>query len=96
MKEISSFVTDAVVAGDKSLGHCLYISGVPGVGATIFIDNQRHMNARRLHADEKVDGRHRRRHIQDLPPDLHGGDRFVEINGLRLTSPEHLYTVCTQ
>jgi hypothetical protein len=32
MKEISSFVTDAVVAGDKSLGHCLYISGVPGTG----------------------------------------------------------------
>ena len=35
------------------------------VGAAIFVDDERHVGAGRLHADQQVEGRHRARHEQD-------------------------------
>ncbi|KAH7405180.1 hypothetical protein KP509_15G059900 [Ceratopteris richardii] len=75
MKEISSFVTDAVVAGNGSLGHCLYISGVPGTGKTATV----------MEVMQKLRKGYEEKNAHPY--------RFVEINGLRLTSPEYLYTV---
>ena len=37
------------------------------VGAAIFVDDERHMRARRLHFDEKIERRHGRRREQDRP-----------------------------
>ena len=34
------------------------------VGAAIFVDDERHLGARRLHLRQQVDGRHRGRHEQ--------------------------------
>ena len=39
------------------------------VGAAIFVDHEREMDARGLHLGEEVDGGHRRRHKQDRPHD---------------------------
>eukprot|EP00250_Pteridium_aquilinum_P007910 c17528_g1_i1 orf=675-3434(-) len=75
MRETSAFVTDAVVAGDGSLGHCLYISGVPGTGKTATV----------LEVMHELKKGYEEKNVHPY--------RFVEINGLRLTSPEHLYTV---
>ncbi|KAL3701075.1 hypothetical protein R1sor_019097 [Riccia sorocarpa] len=73
--EISAFLKDSVGAGEHCLGHCLYISGVPGTGKTATV----------------------REVIRDLESKVDAGDlppfRFVEINGLRLPSPDHVYTV---
>ncbi|KAI5064911.1 hypothetical protein GOP47_0019606 [Adiantum capillus-veneris] len=75
MGEISAFVTDAVVAGNGTLGHCLYISGVPGTGKTATV----------MEVMQKLKKSYEEKNLQPY--------RFVEINGLRLTYPEHLYTV---
>ena len=54
------------------------------VGAAIFVDHQRQMDARRLHAREQVDRRHRRRHEQDLAHDLGRRQRHRQIDGLEI------------
>lgn len=108
MREISAFVTDAVVAGDQSLGHCLYISGVPGTGkvcqasycyccypqelfylcdcAFQIVLMSFFQTATVLEVMQKL-----RKGYEEKSAHPY---RFVEVNGLRLTSPEHLYTVC--
>jgi hypothetical protein len=40
------------------------------VGAAIFVDHERQMNAGRLHFHEQVDRGHRRRHVKNAPYDL--------------------------
>ncbi|BBN09249.1 hypothetical protein Mp_4g18200 [Marchantia polymorpha subsp. ruderalis] len=73
--EIAAFLKDSVGAGENCLGHCLYISGVPGTGKTATV----------------------REVIKELESKVDAGElpafRFVEINGLRLPSPDHVYTV---
>ena len=49
--------------------------------AAIFVDDQREMNAGRLHLGEQVDGGHRRRHEQDGADDLGGRQRHREVDG---------------
>ena len=51
------------------------------VGAAIFVDHQRQMDARRLHARQQIDRPHRGRHEQDFAHDLgrrqrHARDRW--------------------
>jgi len=50
------------------------------VGTAIFIDHQRHVSAGRLHADEKIDGRHRARHEQDRPQNPRGGKAHRQVD----------------
>jgi hypothetical protein len=50
------------------------------VGAAIFVDHQREVNARRLHLGEEIERRHRRRHEQDGADDLRLGQRHAEID----------------
>ena len=40
--------------------------GDQAVGAAVLIDYERHMDVRRLHANEQVHGRHRRRNVQHV------------------------------
>ena len=48
------------------------------VGAAVFVDHQREMDARRLHLGEQIDRRHRRRHEQHLADDLGRRQRASE------------------
>jgi hypothetical protein len=64
------------------------------VGAAIFVDHEREMDAARLHPRQQVHCRHRRRHEQHLANELGGGqlhgqiDRLeVEAGGRRLLAP---------
>ena len=54
------------------------------VGAAVFVDHQREMDARGLHLGEQVDRRHRRRHEQDLAHDLGRRQRHREIDRLEI------------
>lgn len=60
-------------AGERCLGQCLYVAGVPGTGKTATV----HEVVRQLQ-QRTGDG--------ELP-----AFRFVEINALRLSSPQHAY-----
>ena len=51
------------------------------VGAAIFVDHERQMNAGGLHLGQQVDRRHRRRHEQDRPHDLRFDQRHRQIDG---------------
>ena len=50
------------------------------VGAAIFVDDQRHLRARRLHARHQVGSQHRRRHEQHGPGQAELADRLGEID----------------
>ncbi|CAN6469548.1 unnamed protein product [Victoria cruziana] len=74
MEEITAFVKGAI-GGEKCLGRCLYIHGVPGTGKTMSV-----LAVMRTLKSEVDRG--------TLPP-----YRFVEINGLKLATPENIYRV---
>ncbi len=64
------------------------------VGAAIFVDHQRQVNARGLHLRQEIDRPHRRRHEQQLADDVGVGKRQREVNhaqikpgGNRLLAP---------
>ncbi len=48
------------------------------VGAAVFVDHQRHMRARHLHAQEKIERRHRGRGVEDRPQDAGVRERHVQ------------------
>ncbi len=54
------------------------------VRAAVLIDDERHVNARRLHADQQVDGGHRGRHVKNLAADFHRRNRPAEIEVLKI------------
>ena len=61
------------------------------VGAAVFVDDERKVNARRLHLGEQIERRHRRRRVEDFADDLGGRQRHrkidvgkIEIGRLRL------------
>ena len=54
------------------------------VGAAVFVDHQRQMDARRLHLGEQVERRHRGRHEQDLADDLGLVERDRKIDCLEI------------
>ena len=61
------------------------------VAAAVFVDDQREMNARRLHLGEQIERRHRRRRVEDFANDLGRRQRHrkidireIEIGRLRL------------
>jgi hypothetical protein len=54
------------------------------VGAAIFVDHKREMNAARLHAREQIHRTHGRRHEQNLTRDLGRGQRCGEIDRLEI------------
>ena len=54
------------------------------VGAAIFVDHEREMDARRLHLGEKIDRRHRWRHEQDRAHDLCVRQRHRQIDGAEI------------
>ena len=54
------------------------------VGAAVFVDHQREMDARRLHLLQQVERRHRRRHEQHLAHDLGRRQRHREIDGVEV------------
>ena len=54
------------------------------VRSAILIDDERHVNARRLHADQQVDGGHRGRHVENLAADFHRRNRPAEIEVLQI------------
>ena len=54
------------------------------VGAAIFVDHEREMNARGLHLGEQIDRRHRRRHEQDRPDELCVRQRHRQIDGAEI------------
>ena len=56
------------------------LDGDEPVRAAVLVDDQRHVDARRLHANEQVHGRHGGRHIENRPADLHHRDRPREID----------------
>ena len=62
------------------------------VGAAVFVDDEGHVGARRLHPHEEVDRRHRGRHEQDGPldPGRRQGRREVdigEVEGAQAATP---------
>ena len=54
------------------------------VGAAVFVDHQRQMDAAGLHARQQVHRRHRRRHEQHLANELGGGQRHRQIDRLEV------------
>ena len=48
------------------------------VGPAVFVDHQRHMRARHLHAQEKIERRHRGRGVEDRPQDAGVRERRVQ------------------
>ena len=50
------------------------------VGAAIFVDHQRQMNARGLHLRQQVDRPHRRRHEEQFADDVGVGERQREVD----------------
>ncbi len=54
------------------------------VGAAIFVDDQREMDAARLHAGQQLDGRHGGRHEQQAADQLGGAERGAEVDGLEI------------
>ena len=56
------------------------LDGNEPVGAAILVDHQRQMESRRLHFEQKIEHRHRRRHVKRLAGDIHGDDRALEID----------------
>ena len=54
------------------------------VRSPVLIDDERHVNARRLHADQQVDGGHRRRHVKNLAADFHRRYGPAKIKGLKI------------
>lgn len=62
------------------------LDGHQSVGAAIFVDHQRQMNARRLHLRKQVDRGHRRRHIKQFAHQTGVGQRNSEIDGTQVES----------
>ena len=54
------------------------------VGAAVFVDHQREVNARRLHLRQQIDRRHRRRHIDQRAHDLDRRQRQRQIDRLEI------------
>ena len=54
------------------------------VGAAIFVDHERQMDARRLHLRQQVDRRHRRRHVEQLAGDVGFAQRQRQIDGAQV------------
>ena len=50
------------------------------IAAAVFVDDEREMDARRLHLGEQIERRHRRRRVQDLADDLGRRQRHREID----------------
>ena len=50
------------------------------VAAAVFVDDEREVNARRLHLGEQIERRHRRRRVEDFADDLGGGQRHRKID----------------
>ena len=63
--DIADDLLDQVLDGDEA------------VGAAVLVDHQRHVDVRRLHADQQVRRRHRRRHVDHRPAQLGRGDRLA-------------------
>ena len=60
------------------------LDGDEAVGAAVLVDDQRHVDARRLHADQQVHRRHRRRHVEHRPADLGGRDGARQIDAAEI------------
>ena len=50
------------------------------VGAAVFVDDEREVNAGRLHLGEQIERRHRRRRVQDFAHDLGRRQRHRQID----------------
>ena len=59
------------------------------VGAAIFVDHQRQMNARGLHLRQQVDRAHRRRHIEQFADDVGLAQRKREIDRAQVEAGGH-------
>jgi hypothetical protein len=51
------------------------------VGAAIFIHDKGEMKPRQLHAEQQIEHRHGRRHVEDLADDVDGADGAGEVDG---------------
>ncbi len=58
------------------------------VRAAVLVDHERHVDARRLHANEQVHRRHGRRHVEHRSPNLGHRDRTREIEAAQIRFAE--------
>ena len=87
-----------ILADQRLLGHIVLVVDLADnlldkildrdetVGAAIFIDDKSEMQPRQLHAEQKVEHRHGRRHIEDLAHDVDGADGAGEVDGAEVES----------
>ena len=66
--DIADDLLDEILNGDET------------VGAAVLVDDQRHVDTRRLHADQEVGRRHRRRDVKHRPANLRRRDGPREID----------------
>ncbi|KAL6228297.1 hypothetical protein ACLB2K_002250 [Fragaria x ananassa] len=93
MLEISAFIKGAI-SDDKSVGRCLYIHGVPGTGKTMSVLAVMRNLRTEVDAGSMMLCKGGYNFSSDSSP--HQSIRpycFVEINGLKLASPENIYRV---
>lgn len=105
MEEISTFIKGAI-CDDQCLGRCLYIHGVPGTGKVKFLccismmfDYIVEFNASQILICPYLQTMSVLSVMRGLRSEVDAGITkpysFVEINGLKLATPENIYRVLT-